>query len=129
MNRVNYFIIITFIKLFFFLITECFVGKIGSTSISSAILLATSILDAKPSSLYFSKNNNAPYNCFMVVSTHIDLDCNFLRTILMENKMSYQITKPSKNSKFSSALTRLSASLFDLASSQDLCNSSKANLI
>ena len=29
----------------------------------------------------------------------------------------------------SSALTRLSASLFDLASSQDLCNSSKANLI
>jgi len=66
----------------------------------------------------------------MVESMLVDLGYNFLLTVLIANKISYQTTTPSENSKFSSALIKLSASLFVFASlSQDSYNLDKANLI
>ena len=107
----------------FFLITRRFVWKMGSTFILRATLFARSIFFVKHSFQYFSKYDDIFFNCFMVESMLMDLNCNFLLIVLIANKISYQTTTPSKNSKFSRALIKLSASLFVFASlSQDSYN-------
>src|SRR5438105_15916289 len=64
---------------------------------------AISILESKPSFMYFSKYEMVPSIRLRVASMHTILDCNFLLTIFIENKISCQTTIPTKNSKFSSA--------------------------
>jgi hypothetical protein len=49
--------------------------------------------------------------CSSAISMHTVLYYNFLLTIFIENRISYQITKPHKTSKFPSGVTKPWASL------------------
>ena len=65
-----------------------------------------------------------------VVSKHTILDYNFLLTMLIVDKISSQITRPTINSNFSSAVTKNWASLTVFGSSvQVLSTSFKADII
>jgi hypothetical protein len=46
----------------------------------------------------------------------IDGDCNFLLTVFIANKISCQMTRPSMNSKLSSAFNKFFASVLSLNS-------------
>jgi hypothetical protein len=45
--------------------------------------LAKFMLNAKPSFLYFSKYNIISFTSFIVTPVHVDLECNFLRYIIV----------------------------------------------
>jgi hypothetical protein len=70
------------------------------------MFFVVSILEVKPSSVYFLKYYMTPSICLRVACILTILDCNFLVTLFTENKMSRQISKRITNSKFSSALTK-----------------------
>jgi hypothetical protein len=72
----------------FFLFPFLFVGNIGSTSSSDEMIFVVSILEVKPSSLYFLKYDMTPSMCLRVASILTIFYCNFLLTLFIENKIS-----------------------------------------